>query len=89
MNILDKIYDEIYLEEEPGTEEYRKLRKSYFAAWDKVEEILGGGFSDEVWNAVVQLNTAQNRNCFKEGFCLGVQLMLEAYSLPGGPEAIR
>lgn len=89
MNILDKIYDEIYLEEEPGTEEYRELRKSYYAAWDKVEEISGGGFSDEVWNAVVQMNTAQNRNCFKEGFCLGVQLMLEARFLPGEPEAIR
>ena len=33
MNILDEIYDEIYLGEEPDTEEYRELRESYYAVW--------------------------------------------------------
>ena len=89
MNILDEIYDEIYLGEEPDTEEYRGLRESYYAVWDKAEEILGEEFFDKVWNTVVELNTAANRNYFKEGFRLGVQLMLEARALPGEPEAVR
>ena len=85
MSILDKIYNEIYLDEMPDTAEYCELRKKAFAVWEKAAPMLGMEFSDEVWNDLMTLNIFECRHDFKTGFCLGVQLMLEVCSQPGEP----
>ena len=86
MSILDKIYLEMYLKKLPEGEEYLKIREHAYAAWEKAAAILGPEFSDEVWNDLMALKTAEDRHDFKEGFRLGVLLMLEA-ATPGAPLA--
>ena len=89
MSILDKIYHEMYLKKLPEGEEYLKIREHAYAAWEKAAAILGPEFSDEVWNDLMALKIAEDRHDFKEGFCLGVQLMLEVTHLGSSPRVIR
>ena len=89
MSILDKIYYEMYLQKLPETAEYKEVRERSLAIWEEAAEILGPEFSDKVWNNLVELSTVGSHHDFKEGFRLGVQLMLEARTQPGGPEAVR
>ena len=89
MSILDELYREMCIEKRPETAEYTEARERGFAIWEEAAEILGPEFSDKVWNNLVELSTIAGRHNFKEGFRLGVQLMLEARALPGEPEAVR
>ena len=89
MSILVEIYREMYLDKMSDTEEYREVRECIFQVWEKVEGQLGPALSGEAWDAMVALQLEESNHDFKEGFRLGVQLVLEGLSLPGGPKANR
>ena len=89
MSILDELYHEWHtLREKP--------RKKEHAAWDRNEELwtqaekaLDAELFEKLQRSVVELIDMESCREFEEGFRLGVQLMLEARTLPGGPEAVR
>ena len=89
MSILDELYYGLYIEKVPVSAEYKEIQARWYTSWDKAAETLGPEFSDKVWNTLIELKTYESQYNFKEGFRLGVQLMLEACFLPGESEAVR
>ena len=89
MSILDKIYQEMYLDKTPGTENYQALQQRACELWEEAAKQLGPELADEVWTAITALNLETSSYDFKEGFRLGVQTMIEAYSQPGVPKVKR
>lgn len=82
MSVLDKIYSELYLDRTPDTAEYRVAREQVFDMWEKLEARTGPAFSSQVWDAMSAMNLEESSYDFKEGFRLGVQMILEVYAAP-------
>ena len=89
MCILNELYHEWHVPRE-------KPRKDESTAWDrseelwtKAEKVLDAELFEKLQRSVVDLIDLEACREFEEGFRLGVQLMLEARTLPGEPEAIR
>lgn len=77
MNILQDIYNGLYEPAQPHSPEYLAMREKRYAYWDKVQEVMGEAFQDQFWIHEVKLEDEERFSDFREGFRLGVSLMLE------------
>lgn len=63
------------------SEEYKALEEQNGALWDKVRPLLGMQTVDELMDSYADLSWQMNYEWFREGFRMGVALMLETGSL--------
>ncbi|MDE7245638.1 MAG: hypothetical protein K2O18_16920 [Oscillospiraceae bacterium] len=78
MNILKELYDGQYGVELPKTLEYRAVRhKNVEGFWDKIEEAMGPDFIEKNWENLSRQEELESFEYFRQGFHLGVSLMLE------------
>lgn len=64
------------------SEECKALEEQNCVLWEKVRPLLGMQTIDELMDGCANLSWQMNYEWFREGFRLGVALMLEAGSLP-------
>lgn len=78
MSILQDIYDGQYSPAERADAIPQELREKTLAFYDEIERVLGSQFIEKHWDALCELESLRDINNFREGFRLGVALMLEA-----------
>lgn len=77
MSILEKIYSGDY---DPGKASENlpfSLRLKNRAFWDAVEEGMGEEFVERHWDGLCKIERFRDYANFREGFRLGVSLMME------------
>ena len=77
MSILQDIYNENYFPSEPIEKMPKKLRSKKIAFYDEVERALGEEFLTRHWAGLCDAEQFQDYANFREGFRLGVSLMME------------
>ena len=77
MSILKDIFNEEYCPSKPLDKLPFSLRLKERAFFDAIEEAMGAGFIEKHWDALVSVEEYKNFANFREGFRLGVSLMLE------------
>ncbi len=76
--LLFKIYNGDYDITQRYVQEQAELNKKLGAKWDEVEKALGSEFLDCVLELDGKRMEQEGFYCYREGFRLGVNLMLEA-----------
>lgn len=77
-DILREIFDDVYDITPKRDKAQQELDKKHFTEWDKVQEILGAEFVDQLCELEGEREDRRNFHYYREGFRLGVRLMLEA-----------
>ena len=77
MSILQDIYNENYTLADPETQMPVSMRNKERAFYNAVEEAMGADFMESHWNNLCKAEDFRRFNDFREGFRLGVSLMLE------------
>jgi len=77
MSTLHDIYNNEYFPAEPTDEMPPELCDKRRAFLDEIQKTMGEKFLAEHWGGFVEANQFGNFVCFREGFRLGVSLMLE------------
>lgn len=77
MSILENIYDEEYTPSKALKNMPFSLRLAERAFFDAIEENLGAEFIERHWDSLCKLEQYKGCTNFREGFRLGVSLMLE------------
>lgn len=76
-DILREIYaNELFAQPGPGPEYYRQ-RKKLEQLWEQAEAQIGRKLGEELHAAESEAAFEDNLECFKAGFRLGAQLILE------------
>lgn len=78
MSILEDIYHNEYYSAEPMDEMPPELHDKRWENLEKIEAAMGKEFTEQHWENVVKIMQFCEFVCFREGFRLGVALMLEA-----------
>ena len=78
MSILTDIYNDEYHPQATRPIMPQDLRKKDLAFWEKATEVLGSECVDTHLYHLCEEEHLNNIHYFREGFRLGVQLMLEA-----------
>ena len=76
--LLFKIYNGDYDITQRYVQEQAELNKKLGAKWDEVEKALGSEFLDSLLSLDGERIDREGFYCYREGFRLGVSLMLEA-----------
>ena len=77
MSILNDIYCDEYHPQVTGPVLPQDLREKDLAVWEKASEVLGGDFVDAHLYRLCEIENLNDFHNFREGFRLGVLLMLE------------
>lgn len=77
MSILHDIYNDGYDPCKPLDKMPFSLRLKERAFYDAIEEAMGEDFIEKHWDNLVDVEDYKNYANFREGFRLGVSLMLE------------
>lgn len=77
MSILKKIYNEQYTPGNPQKKLPFSLRLKERAFYNAVEEAMGPEFIERHWDNLCKVEDFKRFHDFREGFRLGVSLMLE------------
>ena len=77
MSILHDIYNGEYSPTEKPTGIPVSMRRKEQAFFDEVEKVMGQDFLEKYWGDICATEDYYNFASFREGFCLGVSLMLE------------
>ena len=77
MSILQDIYDNRYSPDEALKKMPSSLQLKKRAFLNAIEEGLGPDFIEQHWEGLCQLESFESYTNFREGFRLGVSLMLE------------
>ena len=77
MGALEKIYSGDYDPSKAGENLPFSLRLQERAFWDAVEEGMGADFIKRHWDALCKIEHFRDCANFREGFRLGVSLMME------------
>ncbi len=77
MSILDDIYAGRYSVGHPPGDISREVLDQDAAFWEEAESILGEEAVEEQQKRACDISFEEERNAFREGFRLGVLLMLE------------
>lgn len=78
MSILQDIYDGQYSPTDRAEDIPQELREKTLAFYGEIERVLGSQFIEKHWDTLCELESLRDINNFREGFRLGVALMLEA-----------
>ena len=83
MSILQDIYEDEYIPRAVGMVKSRinfveDLRRKKWAFLEEIEQAMGAAFIERHWDALCDLSRFRDYANFREGFRLGVALMLEA-----------
>lgn len=78
MSILESIYQSEYSPEKALDKMPCSLRLRERAFFDAIEEAMGVEFIERHWDSLCKLEQFRGYANFREGFRLGVALMLEA-----------
>ena len=89
MDILAKLYHEWHAPLEKPRESEHEVWGRNEDLWIEAGKSLDPELLEELQESVMHLMDQEACREFEEGFRLGVQLMLEARTLPGESEAIR
>lgn len=79
MSILEEIYNDSYHVQARRGEEPKELRERNLAFWEKVAEALGDDVLDQHMYDLDESEHIQDVHRFREGFKLGVLMMLEVF----------
>lgn len=77
MSILRKIYDENYDPDKSCVKLPFSLRLKERAFWDAIEEGMGAAFAEHHRDTLCKVERCRDYANFREGFRLGVALMME------------
>ena len=77
MSILNDIYWDKYHPQVTGPVLPQDLREKDLAFWEKASGVLGGDFVDAHLDRLCEIENLNDFHNFREGFRLGVLLMLE------------
>ena len=77
MSILEKIYNQQYAPASPMKKMPFSLRLKERAFYEAVEEAMGEDFLERYWDGLCEVEDFKRFSDFREGFRLGVSLMLE------------
>ena len=80
MSILSDIYNGEYRGQASRAHYPQELRDTDMEFWDKVTEALGSEVVDTHFYKLCETENINDIHHFREGFKLGVQLMLEVFS---------
>ena len=78
MSILQDIYEDEYIPRRPAENLPEDLRRKKWAFLGEIEQAMGAEFIERHWDALCDLDRFRDYANFREGFRLGVALMLEA-----------
>lgn len=78
MSILQDIYEDEYIPRKPVEDLPEDLQKKKWAFWEEIEKAMGVDFIERHWDSLCDLIRFRDYAAFREGFRLGVALMLEA-----------
>lgn len=78
MSILYDIYNDAYHAQEHRPKLPKEIQEQDLAFWEKVTEALGADYVDQHLYRLSEKEHLTDYDHFREGFRLGVQLMLEA-----------
>ena len=78
MSILQDIYNNDYLPCEPMDELPPELHEKRWEFLGEIEKAMGKKFTEEHWENMVKILQFCEFTCFREGFRLGVAMMMEA-----------
>lgn len=77
-SILDQLYNGEYnIAGRETSSEYRKRAKELVPYLDEIEQVLGEERMTDFDNARAAVGIVEEKEAFREGFLLGVRLMLE------------
>ena len=77
MSILEKIYNGNYEPNESCERLPLSLRLKDRAFWEAIEEGMGEAFIERHWDGLCKIEHFRDYANFREGFRLGVSLMME------------
>lgn len=77
MRILQDIYTNQYSAIETQPKPPEKLRAEVYRLFEKMETEMGREFAEKYWNCMCEEEDFLNYANFREGFRLGVSLMME------------
>ena len=77
MSIIEEIYLGHYQPQEGKTPIPKDMLDKDLAFWEKVSKEMGDEFVDTYFHRVFQEDTINDLHHFREGFRLGVRMMLE------------
>ena len=77
MSILHEIYDDTYIPCAPLQKIPKELQDRKWAFYEEVERAAGVELIERHWDAICEADSARDYVNFREGFRLGVSLMLE------------
>lgn len=78
MSILQDIYNESYFPSESVQKTPQALQDKRWAFFDEIEKGMGVEFIERHWGDLSEFDQQRDYANFREGFRLGVSLMLEA-----------
>ena len=78
MSILQEIYEDEYIPRAPVEDLPEDLRREKWTFLEEIEQAMGAAFIERHWDAICDLDRFRDYAHFREGFRLGVALMLEA-----------
>lgn len=79
MSILEDIYNNHYFPaENVGPQLPREFREKKRNFYDEIEKTIGAGIFEKYWEELCEAECLEKYLIFREGFRLGVSLMLEA-----------
>jgi len=82
--LLYKIYNGDYDITPKQDKTQQELCKKLYAEWDKIQETLGGEFADHILGLEGELEDWRAFHYYREGFRLGVRLMMEVLTSATG-----
>ena len=80
--LLESIYHGNYERPLVRTPAYEAASRAVEQAWGAAEAKLSREELDELWTTATGLSLLEGYGDFRDGFCLGVSLMLEYFSRP-------
>ena len=83
-SLLYKIYSGEYDFTPERDKEQQELYKKLYREWDKVQRMFGDKFTDRIFDLEGELEDRRSFQSYREGFRLGVQLMLDALTSATG-----
>lgn len=83
-SLLYQIYSGEYDFTPKRDKEQQELYKKLCAEWDKVQRMFGDKFTDRIFDLEGELEDRRSFQSYREGFRLGVRLMLEALTSATG-----
>lgn len=81
-SLLEELYHGSYDRTFTRTAEYNAAAEAMTKVWDAAETKLGQDAREALWNTASDLALLEGYNDFRDGFRLGVSLMLEVFAQP-------